>query len=322
MLGIRYRKANPTDYILHFSSGKLAREGAGLSFFYYAPASSIVSVPLASTSVPYVFQVPTVDFQTITVQGQFTYRVAEPKRAAGMLDFTVDARGRYSTDQPQKLPERLVFALQTLIAGELQRLPLRTALVQGEALTPRVLLQFRQSPEVVQLGVEVLNLTILSLKPTPEMGKALEAETREALNRASDEAIYTRRNAAIEQERRIKENELQTELLVQQKQRELEERKLEAQIALEKQRAELTDQKVENDRKEADSRAYSLKAMITPVEGLDWRVLMMLHPQGGDARNTIALAFQELASNAQKIGELNVSPDLLRTLITAPPQRG
>jgi hypothetical protein len=54
------------------------------------------------------------------------------------------------------------------------------------------------------------------------------------------------------------------------------------------------------------------------VQGLDWRVLMMLNPQSGDARNTIAMAFQELASNAQKIGELNVSPDLLRSLIAAP----
>jgi hypothetical protein len=171
----------------------------------------------------------------------------------------------------------------------------------------------------VQLGVEVLNLAVLSLKPTPEMAKALEAEAREALNRNADEAVYTRRNAAIEQERRLKENELRTELLVQTKQRELHERELEAEIALEKQRAALTDQKTENERKEADSRAYALKAVIDPVQGLDWRTLMMLNPQGGDARNTIAMAFQELATNAQKIGELNVSPDLLRTLVgTAP----
>jgi len=34
-----------------------------------------------------------------------------------------------------------------------------------------------------------------------------------------------------------------------------------------------------------------------------------------DARNTIAMAFQELAGNAQKIGELNMSPDLLRSLL-------
>jgi hypothetical protein len=30
----------------------------------------------------------------------------------------------------------------------------------------------------------------------------------------------------------------------------------------------------------------------------------------------IALAFRELAENATKIGELNMSPDLLRTLMT------
>jgi hypothetical protein len=187
--------------------------------------------------------------------------------------------------------------------------------VHGDALTATVLNAISTSPEVIQLGVEILNLAILALKPTPEMAKALEAEAREALNRTADEAVYTRRNAAIEQERRLKENELQTELLVQTKQRELHERELEAEIALERQRADLTDQKTENERKEADSRAYSLKAVIAPVQGLDWRVLMMLNPRSGDARNTIAMAFQELATNAQKIGELNVSPDLLRTLI-------
>jgi regulator of protease activity HflC (stomatin/prohibitin superfamily) len=315
MFGITYRKANPTDYVLHFSGGKLAREGAGLSFFYFAPSSSIISVPLASVNIPFVFNEPTADFQTLTVQGQVTYRISDPKRAAAMLDFTLDAKGRYVSDQYQKLPERLVYSLQTLVRAEIQALPLRQALVHGDSLTTRVLVQLKASPEIVQLGVEILNLAILSLKPTPEMAKALEAEAREALNRNADEAVYSRRNAAIEQERRLKENELETELLVQTKQRELHERELEAQIALEKQRAALTDQKTENERKEADTRAYALKAVITPVRDLDWRMLMMLNPQSGDARNSIALAFQELASNAQKIGELNISPDLLRTLI-------
>jgi len=102
----------------------------------------------------------------------------------------------------------------------------------------------------------------------------------------------------------------------------LHERELEAEIALEKQRALLTDQKVENERKEAESRAYALKAMIEPVQGLDWRLLTMLHPGGGDTRNTIAMAFQELAANAQKIGEVNVSPELLRSLIGSGTARG
>ena len=102
----------------------------------------------------------------------------------------------------------------------------------------------------------------------------------------------------------------------------MHERELEAQIALEKQRTQLTDQQTENERKQADARAYALRAMIEPVQGLDWRMLMMLKPQGGDARNTIAMAFQELAENAQKIGELNISPDLLKSLLGPPPAKG
>ena len=322
MLGIGYRKANPTDYVRHFSGGRLKREGTGLSFLYFTPSSSIVSVPLASANIPFAFNEPTADFQTLTVQGQLTYRIADPQRASSMLDFTLDSAGRYSSDQYQKLPERLVYALQTLIRTEIQVLPLRDALVHGDALTARVLEQLKASPEVIQLGVEILTLAVLSIKPTPEMAKALEAEAREALNRDADQAVYTRRNAAIEQERRIKENELETDLLVQTKQRELHERELDGEIALERQRAALTDQKGENDRKEADSRAYALNAVLAPVQGLDWRVLMMLNPHSTDARNTIAMAFQELASNAQKIGELNVSPDLLRTLIGSAAPRG
>lgn len=315
MFGISYCKANPTDYVLHFAGGKVAHEGPGQSFFYFRPIASIASVPLASVNVPYVFNEPTADFQTLTVQGQITYRIANPKKAAQMLDFTIDSKGKHISDQYQKLPERLIYSLQTLVRAEIQGLPLRQALVHGDALTERVAGRFQQTPEVVQLGVEILNLAILSLRPTPEMAKALEAEAREALNRGADEAVYIRRNAAIEQERKIKENELRTDLLIQTKTRELHERELEAEIALERQRAALTDQKTENERKEADSRAYALKAVMEPVQQMDWRVLMMLNPQGGDARTTIAMAFQELATNASKIGELNISPDLLRSLI-------
>jgi len=44
---------------------------------------------------------------------------------------------------------------------------------------------------------------------------------------------------------------------------------------------------------------------------------MMLGGNNGDARTMIALAFQQMAENAQKIGELNISPDLL-TALTKP----
>lgn len=35
----------------------------------------------------------------------------------------------------------------------------------------------------------------------------------------------------------------------------------------------------------------------------------------GDARGMIAMAFQQIAENAQKIGRLDISPDLLQSLL-------
>ena len=247
-----------------------------------------------------------------------TYRITQPRLAAAMLDFTVDAEGKYLGDHYRKVPERVIHALETLVRGELQQRPLQAALTAGDALTAAVMGTINGAADIRALGVEVLSLSIAALAPVPDVARALEAATREAMNRAADEALYSRRNAAIEQERRLKENELRTDQLVQQKQQALREAELGGAIALETQRAALTAQKADNDRQEADARAYALRAVLEPVRGVDWHVLMMLHGGTHDARGAIAMAFQELAANAGKIGELNVTPDLLRSLIGGP----
>lgn len=298
MLGVRFMKAPPTTHVLHFSNGRIRREGVGLSFFYWAPSSTIVAVAMGSADAPFAFQEATADFQSVAIQGQVTYRVVDPRRVAAALDLSLGSKGRYQTDDYQKLPERIVQATQMLMRAETQRLTLAAALTDASGLGARVLAGLRAADAVLQLGVEILGLSVLAVRPTPESAKALEAEAREALQRRADEAIYARRNAAVEQERRIKESELQTE------------------IALEEQRARLLDERVANDRKEAESRAFALETTLAPVRGLDWRMVMAL--RGGDSAPTIALAFQELAANAGRIGELNISPDLLRALLPGP----
>jgi hypothetical protein len=47
-----------------------------------------VAVPLASADVPFVFPETTADFQSVTILGQLTYRVADPKRLASLLDLS------------------------------------------------------------------------------------------------------------------------------------------------------------------------------------------------------------------------------------------
>jgi len=260
MLPLRFFKTTPTTHVLLFRNGRVRMEGPGLSFFYYAPTSSIAAVPLASADVPFAFQESTADFQSVSIQGQLTYRVTDPKRLAAVLDFSVNTHGVYLSEDVQKLPERLVHTTQTLMRAETQKLALRDALTSSGSLSAAVLAGLKSSEAVAQLGVEILNLSLLSIRPTPEMAKALEAEAREALQRRSDEAIYARRNNAVEQERRIKESELNTEIAVEEKQRQIRETRMAADIALEQQRATLMDQRVDNERKEADSRAYALEA--------------------------------------------------------------
>lgn len=310
-----FMKVPPTTYVLQYKHGKIKRQGAGLSFIYYAPTSTIVTIPMASADVPFVFQESTADFQAVTIQGQLTYRVADPKRLASLLDFSVDARRAYNSEDPRKLAERLIHTLQALTRAIMQKLALRDALISSDSIVADVLTQLRATEAISTLGVEILTLSILAIKPTPETSRALEAEAREALQRNADEAIYARRNAAVEQERLIKESELNTEIAVEEKKRQIRETQMAAEIAVEEQRSQLIDRRVENEHKDADSRAYTLTETLKPLRDLDWKTLMMLGGKGADPKAMVALAFQEMAENAQKIGELNVSPDLLKSLI-------
>jgi regulator of protease activity HflC (stomatin/prohibitin superfamily) len=312
---IGYMKAAPTTYVMQFEGGKVVREGPGLSFFYWKPSATLVSVPLASADVPFAFNEVTRDFQAVTLQGQLTYRVADPRRLASLLDYSVTPGGRYRSDDPEQLPDRLVQVAQVRARTVVRSMPLREVLVRADAIEAEVVAGLAAAEPVKALGVEVMAFSLLSVQPTPEMARALEAEAREGLQRQADEAIYARRNAAVEQERRIKESELATELAVEERQRQIREAKMAGDIAVEEQRSALMERWSQNERQAADARAYTLEKTLAPVRGVDWKTLMATSAGGGDPALNIALAFREMAENAQRIGELNVSPDLLQSLM-------
>jgi regulator of protease activity HflC (stomatin/prohibitin superfamily) len=317
---LRYIKAAPTTYVMQFQDGKVKREGPGLSFFYWAPTTTLVGIPLASADVPFAFNEVTRDFQAVTLQGQLTYRVSDPKRLASLLDYSIEPSGKYLSGDPEKLEERLVQVAQVRARTVVQGMELREVLGRADAVEAQVLAALAASEAVRMVGVEVMSFSLLSVRPTPEMARALEAEAREGLQRRADEAIYSRRNAAVEQERRIKESELATELAVEEKRRQIREAQMAADIAVEEQRSALMERWSENERKAADARSYALEKVLAPVRQMDWKTLMAAHGGGGDARLNIALAFREMAENAGKIGELNMSPELLSGLL-GPPQR-
>jgi membrane protease subunit (stomatin/prohibitin family) len=332
MFGIKYIKFDSMTYAIKFKNGKVSNEGRGLSFFYFAPTTSIAAIPIGSNDLPFIFSEMTKDYQVVSIQGQITYKIGNPKQLAELLDFSVNEKGIYKKDDIEKLNQRIISEAQTATSSFIHELGLKEAIRSAKSIEAKISGGVMNSQAISMLGIEILGVNVLAIKASPEMEKALETETREKLQQEADQAIYERRNFAVEQERKIKESELSTEIAVEEKKKQIAEKKMEAEvqqagndrklremrvqadISVENQRSELIERKTANERKEAEAQGYVLETTLKPYKDLDWKTLMALN-NNGDARFNIALAFRQLAENADKIGALNITPDLLETLL-------
>jgi regulator of protease activity HflC (stomatin/prohibitin superfamily) len=331
MFGIRYAKFQPTQYVLKYSQGKLSKEGPGLTFYYFAPTTSIMVIPAGSSEAAFIFEETTADFQTVTIQGQVIYRIIDQKRISNLLNYTLNNRGNgYISDDPQKLSQRIVNIARVLTKQHIETLQLKETLKSSETLAQKLNEEIKQNKETLSLGVEILSLSILAILPNKETARALEAESREQILKTADDAIYQRRNASIEQERKIKENEFNTEIAVENKKRQIRETQMEAERVIQEKENQLQDEQMNaeilredkrknlveltanNTRAEADARGYELTAVLKSLQGIDTTVLQTLTNVDMQPNKLIAIAFQQLAEKADKIGQLNISPDLLQ----------
>lgn len=332
MFGIKHIKFDSMTYVLHYKNGNIKREGRGLSFYYFSPNSSIVAIPMGSNDLPFIFNESTNDYQTVSIQGQISYKITDPKTLADVLNFTVDGRGQYKKNDIEKLNQRIINEAQTTTSSFIHEIKLKDAIRSAKTIETRILEGLQSSPAIGMFGIEILGANILAIQATPEMERALETETREKLQQEADQAIYERRNFAVEQERKIKESELNTEIAVEEKQKQIAEKKMESQvqkaendrklremrleadIAVENQRKQLIEQKTTNDKKEAETQGYVIETTLKPYKDIDWKTLTALN-NNPDPRFNISLAFRQLAENADKIGNLNISPELLDSIL-------
>jgi regulator of protease activity HflC (stomatin/prohibitin superfamily) len=200
MFNINYIKVDPTTYLMKFENGALTKKGAGISLWYYAPNVSLVAVPTGTTDVPFIFKETTQDYQEVTVQGQLVYRIANPEKIATLMNFTIKnghKELRYESDDPDKLLNRITNLVQVKMSAAIEQLNLRQAIMSSQTLVRSIKADFSQSDVLQTLGVEIIDLSIVAIKPTPETARALEASVREQLLQEADEAIYRRRNASL-----------------------------------------------------------------------------------------------------------------------------
>ncbi|WP_232424449.1 SPFH domain-containing protein [Leptospira alstonii] len=292
---MNYIQFDSMTHVILYKNGKVSREGKGLSFFYFAPTSSIAAIPLGSNDLPFIFNESTNDYQTVSIQGQITYKISNPKALSELLDFTVDSSGTYKKNEIEKLNQRIINYAQTSTSSFIHGIGLKDSIRSAKTIETQILQGLQTSTTISTLGIEILNVNILAIRPNPEMERALETETRERLQQEADQAIYERRNFAVEQERKIKESELNTEIAVEEKKKFIE-------------------TKVANQRKEAEAQGFVTETTLKPFRDIDWRTLVALN-NNPDPKFNIALAFRQLAENAEKIGNLNISPELLEGLL-------
>lgn len=334
MFNFKYFKADSSTFVIQSVNGKVRKQGKGISFWYNADTTSIAALPLNAQEAPFIFNLQTADFQSLRVQGQISFQVVAAEKTADVLNFNLTKDGKsYASEDPLKLSDRVVRAAQTIIQAKIQSTSLRDALLISQSLVTLVSKQLAEQAAIESLGIAILDVSIAAIAPSPETLKALEAQARESILKEADDAIYARRKFSVEQERTIKEAELETDLSVQAKEQQIEEARLDnerkllreraeikqeeltAQVSAEAKRNELVALSVENQRIQSDADAYSIESKMKaysqlPVENLKALALAKMGPE-----QLMAMAFESLAQNAGKIGELNISPDLFSQLM-------
>jgi hypothetical protein len=276
-----YFKGEPSVHVIRYRPGGVVAHGPGLAFWYLRYNTSIALVPIVTQDAPFIFNEATRDFQVVAIQGSLLYRITAPLEAAKAVNYAIDPKtGRYRSDDPAKLGQRLINIVQGHTRSQVIDLPLEQALTKVKDLAADVLARVQGEPLLGSLGAVVEGLHFASVSATPEMKKALEADYREALQQRADQAIYARRGKAVEEERRIKQREMDTE------------------VELENQKKALVEMQANN--------RVTLAQAEAKAEELKLAAYGQLAPQ-----QLMGLALREWAAAGGKIGNVTVTPDML-----------
>jgi len=312
---VRHLCGSGTTHIEQIRGGTTVRSGAGLSFWFRPLSAVLNEVPIDDRELPLFFHARTRDFQDVTVQATITFRVTDPATAAGRIDFSIDPETGVWRSTPLDQVAGLLtesaqqYAIDLLATAELTAVltggvgPVRTVIAGG----------LRSDHRLAETGIAVVDVRVVALRPEPEVEKALRTPTREQVQQEADKATFERRALAVERERAIGENELQTK------------------IELARREEQLVGQRGVNTRREAEENAAA-GAIAAEAEARRTVTLAEARAQDtrlagaavGDAEAArvaayrdvpepvlVALAVKELAANLPQIDTLVLSPDLV-----------
>lgn len=314
-------RSGTTDHLVHVRRGRTVHSGTGQAFWFRPLSAALSEVPIDDRELSLLFHARTRDFQDVTVQSTVAYRIAEPDVAARRLDFGLEPdTGRWRARPLDQVAQMLTELAQQYALDLLAGLALAEALATGmTAVRERVSRGLADDERLRQTGIEVVDVRVVALRPESEVERALQTPARELVQQEADRATYERRAIAVERERAISENELQSqiELAVREEQlvsqRGANERRAATEAAVVR-RIE-TEAKAEQTRTMAQARADSTRLVGTAeaeIEASRMAVYAEL-----DRGVLLAVAAREAATHLPDVGTLMLSPDVVSAALSA-----
>ncbi|MBI5446830.1 MAG: band 7 protein [Deltaproteobacteria bacterium] len=317
---LRHLRSESTSFIAYHRSGRLASSGRGLAFWFVPFAASIVEVPCDDRDLPFLFHGRSSDFQDVVTQGVVTYRVVDPLKVAERVDFTIDLNtGAYRKTPLDQVAQILTQLSQEMVLGYMTQMPLRDLLSAGvDPVRERIQTGLAVDPGLESAGLNVVSVRVAAVAPTAELEKALQTPTREAIQEQADVATFQRRALAVEKERAIQENELQTQIELTRRQEALIRQKgqNERLKANEQAEAAAIAAKAEAERRRLDSDTQAGSIRVVEQARVEAEREKMQIYREMPLGVLLGLAAQELAEKLQTIEHLNITPDLLGPLFT------
>jgi regulator of protease activity HflC (stomatin/prohibitin superfamily) len=301
-------RSEASSHVIRYRNGRARQSGRGLVFWFRPETASIAELPMDDRETTLFVKGRSQDFQQIAVQGMLTWHVVDPELLASRVDFSIGlGNGRPQGEPIERIETRLAGLVNQAALQYLAEAPVRTLLDAGiEPLRQRLEAALAEATSLADIGIAVVAVRVTSLAPSSELERALQTPTFEALQQKADEATFERRALAVDKERAIAENELanKTELARREKTlitEEAENARNRATGLAEAQQIE-ADAEAGRIRAVEAAKAEAEQAHIAIYRDLPPAVLM-------------GLAARELAGKLQTIEHVNVTPDLLTSLI-------
>jgi regulator of protease activity HflC (stomatin/prohibitin superfamily) len=305
---MRHLRADAGVHVMRFRNGRPIRSGRGLAFWFVPHRASIAELPMDDRDMVLFFRGRSKDFQAVTVQGNLTWRVADPNVLGTRVDFSIDLKSGRHTAKPVEQIEALLTGMSQQLATQyFAQGPVHDLLNSGiEPLRVRLEQGLGGSERLAAMGIEIVAIRLAAIAPTAELERALQTPTFEGLQQKADEAVFERRALAVEKERAVAENELHNKTELARREQEL--------IA---QEAANAGNRAEGTRDAMQIAADGEASRVRTVEQAraDMEQARMAIYRDLSSHVLLGLAARELAGKLTKIDHLNVTPDLLATVL-------